>query len=268
MKKRTVQVAILVMSVSLLAGCTSSAPVEKPTRSTPSSSQSAKPVPSQAPTTGAATPSAEPSTGPSAQPAPAPTPAPVKTTVVEIGADELRIEDLSGNVKNAFPYKGSSPSEAITTLTSLYGKEPTKRYTGDQTCDYQMNVYTWDNLTMRFQAESQNPNDADYFIINTNSANQNYERVVQAPNGAQIGQSLDKLHKAFPELAYSAGDEYEGVTYSAMIGEPSKLGTETAGDYDVANITPAGANTLGVVVYANNDKIQSILAPAGLIGDC
>jgi hypothetical protein len=264
MKKRTAQAVILTLSIGLLAGCTSSAPVEKPTRSTPSSSQSAKPVPSEAPTA-----TATPSASPSAAPSVAPKPDPVKTTVIQIGADELRIEDLSGNVKNSFSYEGGSTDEAVAALTSLYGKEPTKRYTGtEQICDYQMNVYVWDNLTMRFQGESQNPNDAEFFMMNTTTANQNYERIVQAPNGAQVGQSLEKFHKASPELAFSKGSEYEGKVYAAMVGEPSKRYNEPASEFGGESITPADANSAGVIVFAENDKINSITAPYSLIGDC
>jgi hypothetical protein len=264
MKKRAVQFTILAVSVSLLAGCTSSGPVTSPSPTkTPSSSPSAKPTPS-ATATADGTATASPTVAPTTKPGPDP----VKTTVIEIGADELRIEDIAGNVMNAFPYEGDSTDEAVAALTSLYGKEPTKRYTGDQTCDYQNNVYTWDNLVLRFQASSQNVNDAERFVVTTNGANQNYERVVQAPNGAQVTQSLEKFHKEFPNLAYSIGGEYEGVTYSGMIGEPSQRVGETAGEYQVENITPADANTFGVVISAENDKIGAIYAPGGLIGDC
>jgi hypothetical protein len=264
--KRAVHALVLMVSVGLLAGCTSApTPVPSGTKSaTPKPSSSASASPSATPST-----SAEPTTPGSAVPTPKPDP--VKTTVVQLGADELRLENLSGEVLGSFPYDTQdAPVAAIDALTKLYGKEPAKRYTGEQMCDYQTNVYTWDNLTLRFQAESQNASDSDYFSVSTNTVNQNMERVVQAPNGAQVGQPLAKFVKAFPSYAQAPTYEYEGVTYQTVIGEPSKKYSgqehqDTAGE---TGIIPKGANINGTTVTAQDGTVKAINTPGSLIGDC
>ena len=278
MKRRTTCVALLVLSASILAGCSSTAttvatPSPSPTRSASTPSPSATPEPTKTPT-GSPTAPAKPSPSPTAKPAPQPSqkpqpkPEPVKTVVVEIGADELRIEDISGGLKNSFPYEGDSADEAIAALTSLYGKEPKTLYTGDDICNYQNNVYSWDNMNLSFQAASQSVADAERFLVFTNSANQNYERVVQAPNGAQVGLSLKRFHAASPGLAYSPGIDYEGVSYGSMIGEPSKITVQSASNSGDPALLPADANAVGTVIFATNDTIKSIHAPGSLVGDC
>lgn len=282
MNRRMTCVALLALSASILTGCSSQnvAPVGTPspssTRSaTPSatSSPSATPEPSSSPTV-TATPSAKPSETPSTKPAPQPTvkpqpkPEPVKTVVLELGADELRIEDAAGTVKESFPYEGDSTDEAIAALTSVYGKEPKTLYTGNEICNYQNNVYSWDNISLVFQAESQTVADAERFRVLSSDPNLSYERIVQAPNGAQVGLSLKRFMDASPELVRSAPNEYQGTTYGSMIGEPSKLKNESAASSGSTGLTPADANAVGTVIFSINDRIETIHAPSTLIGDC
>jgi hypothetical protein len=263
--------AIMLASFMLLTGCTSGGETQ-PTRS-PSSTP--KPVASGEPTPGKTTPgTTKPSPSPTSQPtpttkpAPAPAPAPeptkptIKTTVVEIGADELRFENLSGQTLQSFSYYGQgSPIPAIAATTKLYGYEPKVVYTGEDPCFGYTNVYTWDNFVISFVTETKDPAQVDRFVAGTSKPNQNYDRVVQAPNGAQITFNYKKYVQANPSLPHTENkSEYPAgtfVEYQKAIAELSQ------------KFTPEqGGDAAGTIYGGEDDKIKFISAPGYLYGDC
>lgn len=243
--KKLIKILVLTISMTLLTACTSvpttprgiATSTDSPTAtSTPAPTITILPQPT-------ATPSPEPET--------------IKTTVVVIGADELRLENLSGNILDSFPYKAEdSPVAVIAGLNKLYGKKAVITYSGEETCWYHMNTYQWDNMKIDFQSETHDPASSDSFYASTNQVNENYERVVQAPNGAQISFSYSKLVAANPELPHRES-EYAGVTYGTMIGEL------TANPID-----DSPYNIAGVLVHARNDTVTALSAPSFLEGDC
>ena len=139
-------------------------------------------------------------------------------------------------------------------MNNLYGKDAIVEYSGDDTCWYQMNTYKWDNMEISFQTDTKDPLNSDHFIAHSTEVNENYERVVQAPNGAQISFSFSEYRAKNPELPVSQSYEYEGKKYETMLGEMSSL-------YPAEDMN-------GVMVSATNDRISNLYAPGSLIGDC
>ena len=240
-RKRFVRSSAVIVSFLLLAGCSSTSPEPKPT---PTKSNSSTPKPSTTPTPEIPEPTKAPVE-----------PDPIKTTVVVIGADNLRLEKLSGEVIASYAYDtADAPVAAIEKMNELYGKTAEMEYSGEDTCWYQMNTYTWDNLKISFQTDTKDPSNSDYFIAHSEDVNENYERVVQAPNGAQISFSFAEYKAKNPELPVSETFEYEGKRYETMLGEVSAL-------------YPAEYQN-GVMVSATNDRIDKLYAPGSLVGDC
>lgn len=245
------------IGLGILAGCSSASPTVTATpkpSSTATSSPTASPSKSATPA-----PSVAPSEQPTSKPAPTEKPT-VKTTVVVIGADELRLENLSGKVLAEYPYEGqASPVAAIDGLTKLYGKEPVIKYTPPTMCSGDINSYEWDNIRVSFDTPTKDPNQVSQYIAYTNAANQNYERVVQAPNGVQIGFSYNEYVAKNPDLPHQESTiaEYE-TTYQSAIAESSSLERYGAED-DKAT---------GVIYSGENDVVKVISAPQYLYGDC
>ena len=226
-----------------------------PTRTatpTPSATQSSKPAPTQS---ASSSPTKAPVAAPTTQPKPTTKPA-VKTTVIVIGADDLRIENLSGQVLQKFPYKGkASPVAVIDGLTKIYGKAPKVQYTPPNTCGGDTNTYTWDNMTVYFVTATKDPKQTDLFFANTHTPNLNYERVVQAPNGAQVGMSYSKYIAKNPKLPHQESKIDDGTVYQQAVAELSAQAVQ----YD----DPSGS-----LYGGENDKIKFITAPGSLYGDC
>jgi hypothetical protein len=242
--RKVFKILVLVLSAALLTSCTPASVELKPTT-----------VPTSIP----AVTSSSPAVKPLESPAPELTPEPeiIKTTVVVIGADELRFENLSGDVLASFPYSAAdAPAAAISNLTELYGKEAIVTYSGENTCWYHMNTYQWDNFKLDFQSETNDPTSSDSFFASTNTVNENYERVVQAPNGAQVSFPYSKFLKQDPELPHHES-EYEGVLYGAMIGELTEF------PYDALQ-----ENLAGVLITSKNDSVTAIFSPSHLESDC
>lgn len=264
--KRIAQITAIIGTVGLLMGCSSgneglvNYPTADPTATktpartqspTPSATQSSTPAPSQS---ASSSPTKAPDAGSTAQPKPTTKPT-VKTTVVVIGADEIRIENLSGQVLQKYPYKGKAPAvAAIDGLTKLYGKAPKVNYTPPNVCGGDTNTYTWDNMTIYFITPTKDPTQTDMFFANTHTPNQNYERVVQAPNGAQIGMSYSKYVAKNPKLPHQE-TKGEDTEYQQAVAELSAQAVQ----YD---------DPSGVLYGGENNRINFITAPGSLYGDC
>lgn len=245
MRKNSALKFILATSTILvLAGCSNSAPNPTPTQNvSPETTKTATPKPSSTPT-------------PTETVTPTPEPEPIKTTVITIGADSLKIGNLKGEIKQEFPYETTqSAVPAIAALTELYGKEPIIEYSGDDVCWYQMNTYNWDNMAIAFPTPTKNPNDANWFTARTVQPNGNYERVVQAPNGAQIGFSFQEYRQKNPELPFNDGFTPED-TFKKMLAEVSSKSSSNPEEIE------------GTLIVSDNDKIEFIGAPNFLNENC
>lgn len=275
-KKAFARVLVTVIGVTLLAGCTSGETNPKPTTtptSKPSASSTPKPSATSTPSpTATSTPPVAPS--PTKEPAPAPTTKPtINTTVVEIGADELRFEKISGTVLNRYAYDGPGATvAAIEGATKLYGKAPKISYTGDDlVCYGQLNTYAWDNFRISFYTITRDPSQAENgFMASSNGPNENYERVVQTPNGAQVTFSYSKYvakNPSFPHEESKAEYPYG----SGIINEwATALAEPTSKPMPEGEVLPEGETVYaaGAVYSAENDKITSLFAPGYVYGDC
>jgi hypothetical protein len=266
--KRIAQITAIIGTVGLLMGCSSGneglviyptadpTATKTPTRTqspTPSATQSSTPAPSKS---ASSSPNKAPGSGSTNQPKPTTKPM-VKTTVIVIGADDLRIENLSGKVLQKFPYNTKeAPVAAIDALTKIYGKAPKVSYTPPATCGGDTNSYTWDNMTIYFITPTKDPKQVEIFFANTHTPNQNYERVVQAPNGAQVGMSYSKYIAKNPKLPHQES-KVENTEYQQAVAELS---------YNSNADDPESAS--GVLYGGENDKIKFITAPGSLYGDC
>lgn len=262
-RKAVFSTIVLTLSVAMLTGCTANTPEPTPTKtssSKPAPTKTATPTPTPTPTS---TPS--PSVPPTQQPAPvpAPEPAPIKTTVVEIGADELRFENLGGKTLQSFSYE-DTPVKAIAALTDLYGFEPKTEYTGNQVCYGELNIYKWDNMRISFYTSTQDPNQTDSFSAGTSEPNQNYERVIQAPNGVQVGFSYWDYVNKNPSLLHEES-KAEYPYGSGKIQEWAKAIAEPT-----AKLLPDmnDRNASGSIYSGENGVVDSIGAPQYLYGDC
>jgi hypothetical protein len=266
--KAVLSVMVATLSVVALTGCSSSSdPVSsvspKPTKSAsaspsesavPSASPSA-PVASATPSAGSSTPSA-PAPAPTKTAAPVPSASPtVKTTVLNIGADALVIKNPDHTTFGTYSYR-TSPVATIAALTKVYGHEPKVRYTGEpQMCSGGVNIYTWNNIALSFYSTTKDPASVKQYSVQTNGANTTYEFIVQAPNGAQVGNSMKKLIAANPTLPKQE-IEYKGVKYVDLLVDH----TQVQESYD--------NSTAGAVASSENDVVKSIVAPTDLYADC
>lgn len=265
--KAVLGIAFAVVSVIALSGCSGSSndPVStvspKPTRSSSASASPTAPPNNSTPTpTVTGSPSAAPSSSASPSPSetfvPLPSPVPeVKTTVLNIGADALVIKNPDHTTFGTYPYR-TSPVNTIAALTKVYGHEPKIRYTGEpQMCSGGVNIYTWDNIALSFYSTTKDPASVKYYSVQTNGANTTYEFIVQAPNGAQVGNSMKKLIAANPTLPKQEA-EYKGVKYVDLLVDH----TQVKESYD--------NSTAGTVASSVNDVVKSIVAPTDLYADC
>jgi len=268
-RKAVFSTIVLTLSVAMLTGCTANTPEPTPTKtssSKPAPTKTATPTPTPTSTPSpSASPTQKPTTkpAPAPVPAPAPEPAPIKTTVVEIGADELRFENLGGKTLQSFNYE-DTPVKAIAALTDLYGFEPKTEYTGNQVCYGELNIYKWDNMRISFYTSTQDPNQTESFFAGTSEPNQNYERVIQAPNGVQVGFSYwdyvnknpNLLHEeSKAEYPYGSGKIQE---WAQAMAEPTAKPLPEGNDM----------NASGSIYSAENGTVKSIGAPQYLYGDC
>jgi hypothetical protein len=275
--KRVPFMAITVVALSsiLLTGCSSSSnptptssATKTPSTSKPAPTQSSSPIPTETSTpTVTPTPTSVPSTTPStptntkpATPSAAPKPV-VHTTVVVIGADDLRFEKLNGTVLKSFPYN-QSPAAAVTALNELYGKQPdAKHYSTEEMCSYQFNTWAWDNMSITFTSGTKDPATAKSFFVTSAKPNQNYERVVETPNEIQVGNSWKVALQKAPGAIQGNTASYNGHNYQTLIADHTS-------DTQYDKITPDGSKTVGTIVTADNGVVTGIHSPFSLYGDC
>lgn len=271
--KRVPFIAITVVALSsiLLAGCSSSpnptpSETKAPSISKPAPTQTTQPKPTPTETSTPSStpkPTTSPSTPATTKPAtPTVTPKPtVKTTVVVIGADTLRFENLNGTVLKSFPYN-QSPAPAVTALNELYGKQPdTKHYSTEEMCSYQFNTWAWDNMSITFTSGTKDPATAKSFYVSTAKPNQNYERVVETPNEIQVGNTWKVALQKAPNAVQSDPVSYNGHTYQSLVAEVTT-------DPSYGKTDPASGNIAGTLVHGDNGTVSSITSPFSLYGDC
>jgi hypothetical protein len=268
-------ITVVALSSILLTGCSSSSnptptssATKTPSTSKPAPTQSSSPTPTETSTpTVTPTPTSAPSTTPStptntkpATPSAAPKPA-VPTTVVVIGADDLRFEKLNGTVLKSFPYN-QSPAAAVAALNELYGKQPdAKHFSTEEMCSYQFNTWAWDNMSITFTSGTKDPATAKSFFVTSAKPNQNYERVVETPNEIQVGNSWKVALQKTPNAVQADPVSYNGHTYQSLVADVTT-------DPAYGKTDPATGNIAGTIVHGDNGTVKSITSPFSLYGDC
>jgi len=225
--------AVIFVGMTFLTGCTSAEPAPRPTPD---------------------------AVKPTTEPAPAPEPSiePDRTVRITIGSDDLIVD--SADSVSRFPYDGT-PTAAIAALTEAFGHEPSSKYSGEETCWYQMTTLDYGDVQIDFKL--QDPDTTDMWFVSAKTNDGDDAIVVESPSGSVIGGSYAALISANPD-AIKQESEYEGVKYQMALDEQSvDHPVDPANTYEGENYD---AN--GTVVSATDDVITNIIARWSVYGDC